>query len=354
VAYNSDGQYAIVTNYFSNNFSLIRVNGASSAVIGTYSSSGQVPLRLAYNPVLDRTGIGDYTSRLLVSVNPRTGAFIRSDSYAAYGEIFQVMLDEAGSAVVLTNAGSQTPAHLHRGAEAVALPATPSYFDYCPAVQKAAVVMPGPDWLTVIDWNASDAPEVTTIPLAPTDRLEAAWPNPASAGTLRIAFDLARPAHARITLLDCSGRRVADLASGEYGSGRHEVLWRARVAPGSYAAVLNVDTTNDVWALRFRDPALAPVDEARDSAVLRVRPNPTRGSLRIEIVSPSRSDFTIGIYDPSGRIVRQLSGMGPAGGIRMLLWDGRDDRGRAVPGGIYFLRACGSGFRESSMLSVVR
>ena len=111
---------------------------------------------------------------------------------------------------------------------------------------------------------------------------------------------------------------------------------------------------NDVWSLRFRDPASAPVDEVRDSAVLRVSPNPTRGSLRIELVPPSRFDPTIGIYDPSGRIVRQLSGMGQAGGTRMLLWDGRDDRGRAVAGGIYFLRACGSGFRESSMLSVVR
>src|SRR5262245_11011841 len=52
-------------------------------------------------------------------------------------------------------------------------------------------------------------------------------PNPFTAST-RVAFELARPTHASVTVLDLFGRRVRTLARGPRAAGRHELQWDGR------------------------------------------------------------------------------------------------------------------------------
>ena len=62
-----------------------------------------------------------------------------------------------------------------------------------------------------------------------------------------------------------------------------------------------------------------------------VAPNPTRG--RVWLTRPegaARSDLLL--VDTAGRLVRRLTGEGT------VIWDGRDDSGRPVASGVYFLR----------------
>ncbi|MDM7914130.1 MAG: hypothetical protein ACE15D_10965 [Candidatus Eisenbacteria bacterium] len=69
-------------------------------------------------------------------------------------------------------------------------------------------------------------------------------------------------------------------------------------------------------------------------------PNPaSRGAhLVLRLSEPSRVAVTI--HDIRGRRVRVLGdGEVLAGGMRVLLWDGRDDQGRPVPAGVYLGRA---------------
>ncbi|MEK7314790.1 MAG: T9SS type A sorting domain-containing protein, partial [Candidatus Eisenbacteria bacterium] len=72
-------------------------------------------------------------------------------------------------------------------------------------------------------------------------------------------------------------------------------------------------------------------------AVLRVYPNPFRGSTWIE----ARGDEGVAVYDISGRLVRKwrASGVTGAAGILRVDWDGTDLRGRRIPAGIYFAKA---------------
>ena len=63
-------------------------------------------------------------------IDPETGDLLGTDSYAAYGSPIQVLFDENGESMVLTQSGNSPPGHLHRGTDVIALPATPSYFDY--------------------------------------------------------------------------------------------------------------------------------------------------------------------------------------------------------------------------------
>jgi cytochrome c peroxidase len=69
------------------------------------------------------------------------------------------------------------------------------------------------------------------------------------------------------------------------------------------------------------------------------QPNPFREStvLRFELATPSRA--RLAVYDLGGRAVRRLFDRESApAGPYALTWDGRDDAGRSVPGGIYFYR----------------
>jgi hypothetical protein len=80
------------------------------------------------------------------------------------------------------------------------------------------------------------------------------------------------------------------------------------------------------------DNVLAPGE------VLGVYPNPAApGNAHVLFRLPSGS-VSMGIYDLSGRLVRQLATGTFAGGLRDLKWDGTDSNGKTVATGIYFVR----------------
>ena len=67
-------------------------------------------------------------------------------------------------------------------------------------------------------------------------------------------------------------------------------------------------------------------------------PNPARGSCTLRLALPRAAQVTLAVYDQQGRRVRTLlAGAQPAGELPVV-WDGRDDGGRAVASGIYFVR----------------
>jgi flagellar hook assembly protein FlgD len=71
---------------------------------------------------------------------------------------------------------------------------------------------------------------------------------------------------------------------------------------------------------------------------LRATPNPFHAGVTIHFALPSASEVDVAVYDLSGRLVRSLDGGRLAAGAGSLTWDGRDQSGRAMGGGIYFIR----------------
>jgi hypothetical protein len=79
------------------------------------------------------------------------------------------------------------------------------------------------------------------------------------------------------------------------------------------------------------------------AAHARVFPNPSRGSASVELYlfgAPADLplDCRATVLDLQGRRVRTLVDGPLRRGITMLSWDGRDDRGRALEAGSYFVR----------------
>ena len=62
----------------------------------------------------------------------------------------------------------------------------------------------------------------------------------------------------------------------------------------------------------------------------------------------------LAIYDPAGRLVRQLVLGQVETGSQSVLWDGRDNQGRSLGSGVYFARITIGDFAGSQKLTLIR
>lgn len=94
-----------------------------------------------------------------------------------------------------------------------------------------------------------------------------------------------------------------------------------------------------VWRDSGRHEDPLPVDRAPMGASvdLGIRPNPSRGELRVTAVGLTGLEGArVEVFDCAGRLVRRLrAGYSPA---LEAVWDGRDQEARSAPPGIYFVR----------------
>ncbi len=82
-------------------------------------------------------------------------------------------------------------------------------------------------------------------------------------------------------------------------------------------------------------PLAPPVFASR---LLKTFPNPFNPEATIRFELARDTQVTLRAYDAQGRVVRTILSGYLAAGPRQVRWDGRDDSGRSLPSGTYFLR----------------
>jgi subtilisin family serine protease len=70
---------------------------------------------------------------------------------------------------------------------------------------------------------------------------------------------------------------------------------------------------------------------------VRAFPNPTRAGTSLMVESPGAGPARVTVTDLQGRRVRDLPAAELSAGMNAVDWDGRDERGHRVAGGIYFI-----------------
>ncbi len=75
--------------------------------------------------------------------------------------------------------------------------------------------------------------------------------------------------------------------------------------------------------------------------------NPSRGATRFALSLPAAGEANVEIFDAAGRRVRTLLRGPQHAGEHALVWDGRDDGGRAQGPGVYLARARAGAFEQS-------
>jgi hypothetical protein len=124
------------------------------------------------------------------------------------------------------------------------------------------------------------------------------------------------------------------------------------VAADSGAGGIVEAAVDDVIAY---DAALSLVGAPNPSATSALRfgtprPNPSRGevTLALDLALSESALLAVDVFDVNGRRVRALARGAATAGTRMLHWDGRDDGGRAVRAGLYFVRARAGAHRSEA------
>jgi len=113
-------------------------------------------------------------------------------------------------------------------------------------------------------------------------------------------------------------------------------------AVGLNASLSSSDVTLKIQ-LELTGGSDSPTDAGPETVAaarwLGVHPNPfTATGTRFALVLGGTSPVRLDIFDPAGRIVRQVAGGDFSPGEHALVWDGRDAHGTLVPPGVYLYR----------------
>jgi choice-of-anchor B domain-containing protein len=149
--------------------------------------------------------------------------------------------------------------------------------------------------------------------------------------------------------------------SALFGVGGALLITRIRVhwPGGGYTDVVDVPVDERV---RISDEDFTPTDPEtgggptapRADRLLPGVPNPfnPRTTIAFDLASPAEA--TLVVFDPSGRALRTLWSARAATGRHEVVWDGRDDRGRGVASGVYYVRLSTPSHEETETLILSR
>ncbi len=117
----------------------------------------------------------------------------------------------------------------------------------------------------------------------------------------------------------------------------------------------------DLWGVESeRSAPTSGIAGAGENARMWIFPNPIRESGTLRIAAPLSAarggswDYTVRIYDASGRLVRTLSGHGVQEPVKSVSWNTRNERGKGVASGVYFCEVTAAGSMARAKLIVIR
>lgn len=97
------------------------------------------------------------------------------------------------------------------------------------------------------------------------------------------------------------------------------------------------DFTNITPIVRYQEQSLS-TDDPLD-ATLSVFPNPFGGVAYIDLGLPGDTPVKLSVYNLQGQLLTTLLDGKPGAGTHRLIWDARSAAGKALPNGVYLLRA---------------
>jgi hypothetical protein len=135
----------------------------------------------------------------------------------------------------------------------------------------------------------------------------------------------------------------------------------AAVSNGAGGAILawqdlRSGTSWDVYAHRVGPDGAASVPVVSTEAVWLgpAFPNPTHGGVELRLRVPARTAVTVEVHDLQGRLVRRLTQGTLEPGPATVRWDGRDQKGRVTPSGVYLCTARAEGASSARRIVKVK
>ena len=148
-----------------------------------------------------------------------------------------------------------------------------------------------------------------------------------------------------ISRMELAGTDMSQLmASGPHSVASGETIEVAFALIAGTSAedfLKNADQAKELWDHVINTSTSAePPEEAPIWAINAMYPNPTRGEVTISYGAPLQGTANIEVFDVLGRRIATLTESQPM--ARSTTWDARQEDGRALPPGVYFVRLTGN------------
>lgn len=111
-----------------------------------------------------------------------------------------------------------------------------------------------------------------------------------------------------------------------------------------------IERVEFLWTTSGIDSPEEMAAAVRAVHLFRNRPNPFSPETRIDFQLPQAGQVELEVFSVNGRLVRALVREERIAGIHSVLWDGRDDSGQKVPGGVYFYNLTAPGTKQSRQM----
>lgn len=128
--------------------------------------------------------------------------------------------------------------------------------------------------------------------------------------------------------------------------------------PGiTWSQLVNEAVPSDVY-YRHKDTLLA-IKETKTAShpspisLYQNYPNPAREKTMIRFTVPNNTNISLNIYDISGRLVKTLANGIPWAASSFVVWNGKNEEGKEVPGGVYFYTLRAGAYRETRKLLLI-
>jgi len=158
------------------------------------------------------------------------------------------------------------------------------------------------------------------------------------------------------TELDLVGPADTTNSIQEKASITHDEFGNSYATWTDYRLPASTGRNKDVWYKKGTDivTSVEATPAPWASALLKNYPNPFNPVTKVQFRLSQDAQMSLRVYDVHGRLVRTLINSYLAAGLRTVAWDGKDDGGRAVASGTYFLRLQGGGTYLSRTVDLVK
>ena len=109
--------------------------------------------------------------------------------------------------------------------------------------------------------------------------------------------------------------------------------------------------------LRYHTPGIAEESNIKASperSILSISPNPVRDHVVISYTALVPGSVSLCLYDKSGCLVRTLVNGVSISGVNTVNWDGKDEGGKDLPGGVYFLQVWTQRYQGTAKIILLR
>lgn len=214
---------------------------------------------------------------------------------------------------------------------------------------------------------------LTPVTPDPTTDPTPTWSGHAQVATLGNLNPLSsyQPPHdqtiARIDAVQCRADggawSAATANDGAFDAYAEDFMWTpASLAAGTHVIEARAHITVGVWSTAYASDtvtvlasvAVAAAPTANGIAFFPPEPNPASEGTTLRFQNPAPGPVSVEIAGVDGRRVRLLKAGERPAGPGTLGWDGRDERGRRVPPGIYVVRFRSPAGSATRRLAVVR